>query len=507
MSESVRTWRPLNGIDANEARVGDSDAAHVDLDEALAGLFRHADHPSESTAGHEAAAEDDSFDRAAEEAPAQEPLIRGDFAAIEAALLGATRPGALASGQAELQEAPPWARLDLRSTRADANAPPSAFSALSLDGRDGDDMLQHPAALLSAATDAAFYPGAGAPSDNFMLFDDAAVSGSAALDEEDKRSRRPIYLMAALVLAGVAGMTATSFRHDGSSLIAPEASKPAILAPFAAETASTSPTTPGAADSAQQAPVQQASATPDGAAPAADAGPRVISFSEPAAPSEAAPAQTATTEVPPASAEAPTAQAVATLPPVPPAPSEMATASILAPPPPGKAQLLAAPSVKAAIDGARKVKTAAVRPDGTLVKPEPPATKVPPQEALRKELPAKAALVKDAAAKDAATKAAKTAHLKTPHPATTAADAVAAATSKTAVAAKPAPVTAAASHAKPATADAQAAAPAAAAQPTAAAQPPAQTNGALAFVDTAVSSITGATGKLLDWGRTASSAH
>ena len=505
MSESVKTWRPLNGFDANEQRVGDSEAAHVDLDEALAGLLRHAGHPGESAADHEAAAEDDSLDWAADEAPAQEPLIRGDFAAIEAALLGAARPGALASGQAELQEAPPWARLDLRASRADADAPASGFPALSLDGGDGQDTLQYPAPLLSAAADAAFYPDTGAPSDNFMLFDDAAVSGSAALDEEDKRSRRPIYLMAALVLAGVAGMTATSFRHDGAGLSAPEASKPAAMAPFAAETASTSPTTPSAADSAQQAPVQQASATPDGAAPAADAGPRVISFSEPGAPSEAAPAQSASTEAAPASSEASAAQAVATLPPVPPAPSEMATASILAPPPPGKAQMLAAPSVKAAIDEARKVKTAAVRPDGSLVKPEPPATKLPPQEALKKELPAKAALVKDAAAKDAATKAAKTAHLKTPHPATTATAAVAAVTSKSAAAAKPAPVTTAAVHAKPASADAQAAAPAP--QPTAAAQPPAQTNGALAFVDTAVNSITGATGKLLDWGRTASSAH
>jgi hypothetical protein len=507
MSESLKTWRPLNEFDANDQRVNDSEAAHADLDEALAGLLRHAGHPSESAADHEAASDEDSLDWAADEAPAQEPLIRGDFAAIEAALLGAARPGALASGQSELQGAPSWARLDLRASRADADAPPSGFPTLSLDSRNGEDTLQHPAPLLSAAVDSAFHPGVGVPSDNFMLFDDAAVSGSAALDEEDKRSRRPIYLMAALVLAGVAGMTATSFRHDGAGLSAPEASKPAVMSPFAAETASNAPTAPGAPDSAQQAPVQQASATPDGAAPAADAGPRVISFSEPAAPSEAAPAQSASTVAPPASSEAPTAQAVATLPPVPPAPSEMATASILAPPPPGKAQMLAAPSVKAAIDEARPVKTAAVRPDGSLVKAEPPATKVPPQEALKKELPAKAALVKDAAAKDAATKAAKTAHLRTPHPATTATAAVAAVTSKSAVAAKPAPVTTAAVHAKPATADTQAAAPAPAAQPTAAAQAPAQTNGALAFVDTAVNSITGATGKLLDWGRTASSAH
>ena len=272
MSEPVTTWRPLNAFDANEQRIGGSEAAHDDLGEALAEILRRAGDPGKSATDHEIAAEDGARDWAAE-APAQEPLIRGDFAAIEAALLGAARPGARASADSELHEAPSWARLDLRASRTDADAQAPGFPLLSLEGRDGPDAPQHAAPLLSAAPDAAFYPDASAPSDHFMLFDDAAVSGSAALDEEDKRSRRPIYLMAALVLAGVAGMTATSFRRDGAGPIAPEATKAAVTAPFAAESVSSSPTTPNGADAAQQAPVQQASAGPDSRLPRRRRGP------------------------------------------------------------------------------------------------------------------------------------------------------------------------------------------------------------------------------------------
>ncbi len=65
----------------------------------------------------------------------------------------------------------------------------------------------------------------------------------------------------------------------------------------------------------------------------------------------------------------------------------MATGSILAPPPPDKAQALTDSSVKAAIGEAKKVKTAAVRPDGSLVNPEPPAKKSASKVAHLKEAP------------------------------------------------------------------------------------------------------------------------
>ncbi|MGA2636397.1 hypothetical protein [Methylocella sp.] len=488
MSEPVTTWRPLIEFDEGERRFGRPETAHADEGEAFAEIIRFAGDRSESASGYEAAAEDGALDSpAAAPSPAQVPVIRGDFAAIEAALLGAARPGAAAAEPAELRKTPPWARFDLRASRADAETPAFRFPALSADGPDAPDAPQQPAPLLAEIPDAAFYPDAGAPSDNFILFDDAAVSGNAAITDEDKRSRRPIYIMAALVLAGIAGMTATSFRRDGSGEISQEASKPTAIAPVAAETAAAPSTQsaeaspePSAAPPAQQASTagvgsdaQSAATAPSQPAPAADAAPRVISLSKPAG----APG------VPVA------------LPPVPPAPSELATGSILEPPAPGKAQILAEPSVKAAMGDAKKVKTAAVRPDGSLVNAEPPATKPAPQEALNKELPAKTPL-----ARDASVKAAKVAHLKTPHPGSAAA--------KTAAATNHAKPTAVATVAKPKPAtgqDAQLAQPAPA-QQAAAAQPPAPaTAGPLAFVDTAVNSITGATGKLLDWGRTASS--
>jgi hypothetical protein len=500
MSEPVTTWRPLIEFDEGERRFGRPETAHPDEGEAFAEIIGFAGDRSENASGYEAAAEDGSLDLpVAAPSPAQEPVIRGDFAAIEAALLGAARPGAAAAEPAESRRTPPWARFDLRASRADAEPPAFRFPPLSVEGPNAPDAPQDPAPLLAEIPDAAFYPDAGAPADNFILFDDATVSGNAAIADEDKRSRRPIYIMAALVLAGIAGMTATSFRRDGSAEISQDASKPVAIAPVAAETAQASPQ-PGAAPPAQQAstasvgsdaqsaatapsqsaPPQQASAAesappvdPAAApAPAADGAPRVISLSEPAG--------------------APSAPVA--LPAVPPPPSELATASILAPPAPGKAQMLAEPSVMAAMGDAKKVKTAAVRPDGSLVNAEPPATKPAPQEALNKELPAKTPL-----GKDASVKAAKVAHLKTPHPGSAAA--------KTAAATNHAKPAAVATVAKPKSAtgqDAQLAQPAPA-QQAASAPPAPATAGPLAFVDTAVNSITGATGKLLDWGRTASS--
>ncbi|MGO9675527.1 MAG: hypothetical protein ACLPSF_15405 [Methylocella sp.] len=497
MSEPVTTRRPLIAFDEGERRIGrpvtaQAEIAHVKEGMAFPDIIRFGGDPGESASAYEAAAEDFALNLPpAAHSPAPEPVIRGDFAAIEAALLGATRPGAAVAEPAESRKAPAWARFDLRASRADAEAPAPHFPVLSIEGADAPE---YPALLPSEAGDAALYPDAGVSSDSFILFDDAAVSGSAAIADEDKRSRRPIYIMAALVLAGVAGITATSFRRDGAGEMAQVASKPVVIAPIAAESvpppSSQSAQATGemsAAAQAQQASLQQTSAQQasgvEGAPPAgagapnpppvgaaADATPRVISLSEPVGAPSAAMA----------------------LPAAPPPPSELATGSILAPPPPGKAQMLAEPSVKAAFGEAKKVKTAAVRPDGSLVKAEPPATTAPPQIALNKDHPAKPSLAKaTAAVKTAAVKAAKVAHVTPPHPAVVATKQ-----------AKPAAV-ATAAKVKPATdQDAQPApAPQAATERTPAPAP----TGALAFVDTAVNSITGATGKLLDWGRTASS--
>ena len=132
MSEPVTTWRPLIEFDEGDRRFGRPETAHANEGEAFAEIIRFADDRSESAAGYEAAAEDGALDSpAAAPLPTQGPVIRGDFAAIEAALLGAARPGAAETEPAELRRTPPWARFDLRASRADAETPAFRFPALS----------------------------------------------------------------------------------------------------------------------------------------------------------------------------------------------------------------------------------------------------------------------------------------------------------------------------------------------------------------------------------------
>lgn len=478
MSEPVTTWRPLIEFDEDEQRIGALEAPRAGGARAPAAILHFTGAGGESGPQPESAFDDEA--PAAEgwlilpplHSSGQEPVIRGDFAEIEAALLGAARPGA-----ADLAEAPLWPGFDLRASRADFNAPAAGFPLLSQPGADADGHQAHP---LAALGDGAAYPADGASADNFMLFDDAAVSGGALADD-DKRSRRPLFIMAALVLAGLAGITATSLRREASGEAAQEPAKPAALAslateaeappPPAVETAAPAPAAAGQT-SVEQIPVPPTASQQLRAQQPSPAG---------------ADAQASLTPLPAAQVDAAVAKA--------PAPAEIeavnAASSILAPPPPGKAQMLAEPSVKAAMVEAKKVKTTAVRPDGTLIKAGAPAARTVSAEA--KPAAAKPAPVREAASKDAAAKPAKAAAAKTPH-----AGAVASAASGPR--AKPAQAANAGKPAAPEQA-AQIAEPAATPAPT-----PAKTStGPLAFVDTAVSSITGATGKLLDWGRTASS--
>lgn len=517
MSEPVTTWRPLIGADENSR----PEVAHTNEDGARDEFSRlAADHGASAI---ESEFEDNSFGGPlVADLRTETPIIRGDFADIEAALL---RTVGQAVGSAEAKEThqpPAWAFPGLRATREEPDhSEATPFAALSIDGGNvNPDAAEHAAPLLSALRDAALYEHPSAPSDSFILFDDAAISGSAAVADEDKRSRRPLYIMAALVLAGIAGIAATSLRKDGSGEVAQESSKPATIAPVTADNAPAAspmaaPASPAAQQTAAQgapadAPAQQAAATPDPAQAAAVASatpagqaapgqaPRVISMSQPApvpgsaplaAPQVAAASPIAAGQAP--AAQFPTVQVVppqvtashivappqvppqvaTALPAVPPPPgeSELATGSILAPPAPDKAQTLAAPSVKAAMAQAKKVKTAAVRPDGSIVKAEAPAKKA----------------------------SSKVAHLKTAHGEsvkTAAMGSHAKTADKTAAKAKPA-----AAH------DTQLsqAAPVANPQPAPVQKTASASPGPLSFVNTAVSSITGATGKLFAWGRAA----
>lgn len=409
--------------------------------------------------------------------PAAAP-IGGDFAEIEAALLRAASgfdPAAALDADAprEPHEAAQDLRLGLASDLPDA-APIELRASRALD--DDDDFAAAPFAAVPFADDAApehvnAFDGGFSPlrghtlgvdafdepllrqaADHFVYVDDAAVAGEAGLYEE-KRSRLPLYIMAAVAIAGAAGMIAsTAFKREApdSAALMANVSSEAQVVPEA------------------QAPAQTASAPQAEALAAEPAAPAPQQAAE-AAPPAVAPHEEALAEAPAAAVPSPAAPAVA-------------TASLLAPPPygaPDGAPVALTPSTPEP----KLVKTAAVRPDGAIVKPAVHAAAEP---------------VKPDAAKPAA-KPVKTAALPPPRPAQIAS------AEKPAKAAKARDVARAEARAKSAQPAPAAAEPAPmpveqAAMPEIA--PTTPKPAPLAFVDNAVSSITGATSKIFDWGRT-----
>jgi hypothetical protein len=508
MSESIIKRQPLIDLEEFERRMRQVDFRSAGGGDAVAELIRIVGVEGQTD---EANAVDPS---AASDNIASEPiakrqtlLIDGDFAEIEAALL---RAAAEAASPSEALAAPEPQTSKPRELDALVE---EADSQIDLAG--GNFSAGVP--MLSAGRDEPVLPDASLDSslkaplalDRFVYLDDAAVSGSEAVAEEEKRSRRPLYIMAAVVLAGIAGIAvSTSLKRDSGAEVSQESSKAAAVAPAPSETASAK-ADPDATASA--AALQQTSASADaaGTVPQGDAAPqhdaaRVISLNQDPAPDNASP--------PLAAADAP--------------------ASILAPAPlgaPGEAgaQAPAARSLPPLSSDPRKVKTAAVRPDGSLITADAPAAtaspEAPPQEALANETPmtpapAKSALADAATGKPALEKTVKPSHqtgaakapVKTaalpPHRPVSVAKS---AESKPphAGAAKAAPKT------KPANAEDGQAAQAAAADPQPIAPIPApepepkRSNGPLAFVDNAVNSISGATSKLLDWGRAPTADH
>ncbi|ACK51346.1 conserved hypothetical protein [Methylocella silvestris BL2] len=402
---------------------------------------------------------------------AAEPVIGGDFAEIEAALLRAALVADPARQDADAQAFQPIILPALRATRdhedepfAFASAPFSAFAAETGEGQ--------PAAF-SALDDERLLTQA--PVDHFVYVDDAAVSGEAALYEEEKRSRRPLYLMAAVVIAGMAGIiTSSALKRDAGSDDRSEPMQTAAMAPAstaAAEASSAASPAPaaGAETSAPQAAAPQLASI--GQAPA----------ETPAA--DAAPAQAAGGALSLQDAATPPTAAMGSL--LAPPPYGAARTSAAAAAAPAAATVAQAPAASApvALGEPKKVKTASVRPDGTIAKAEPAA-----------HVAAKEAAVKTAARDAAKPAPAKTAALPPARPAK--------------VAAKPADAAAKTAHNDANNRPKSAAQAQQDPQPVQVASAPIEPAPApkpnpLAFVDTAVSSISGATTKLLDWTRSA----
>ncbi|WP_395666700.1 hypothetical protein [Methylocella sp.] len=391
------------------------------------------------------------------------PAIGGDFAEIEAALLRA----------ADERAADPEALLfpDLRASRDEDAEDAFAAAPFAMSDADRDD--DAPGLGLAAFLKPDAFDGPVLPKpapDHFVFVDDAAVE--AGLFEEEKRSRRPLYVMAVVAIAGAAGMIATTaFRQTPTEA-------PALIE-------------------------------------AASVAPQIVPAPAASEPQQHAAALSETPAAAPEAATAMTAPVMAALP----------GSSLLAPPPygaPGAQPVAAMP----AVPEPKLVKTAVVRPDGALAKPHVAAvqdhavqdhavqdhavqTRAAEADAARPEtakpVVAKAEVVKPVAAKPAP----KTLAVLPPQrPGEIAAEPAGerpAAEKPTRAAKARDAAKARAAQAAPAAAPAQqdiaAAQPQAA--PVEAAAPPAPKPSPLAFVDTAVNSITGATSKIIDWGRSA----
>jgi SPOR domain len=259
---------------------------------------------------------------------AQEPLIRGDFAAIEAGLLGAPRHG----GEASLPE----------------GIEPAGFGEAEAEHWHYPDAPEH-------------------ISEPYAPF-------------EEIRSRRPLYLMAAMIVAGIAGIGA-SFAFKGAVSSQGEiATIKAAEGPVKVATDAVAGTDVPNQDASilegapQQTPVA-----------AVDKVEQPVDLSVP-------------TAVADGQANQPAAIAEATA-----ADQASGAASVPVPPPPLQAQpqQLAEPQSIAALIEPKKVRTVSVRPDGTLLPndaPPPVATPAAPLPAARPAVPAaKAATPKSAA--------------------------------------------------------------------------------------------------------------
>lgn len=280
---------------------------------------------------------------------------------------------------------------------------------------------------------------------------DAIVSRRIEIGDEEIRSRLPLYAMAAIVVAGLAGIGASFVSRSGESSPPEIATRDAVNETFGGQAGSASGPDASSFSTSQQA----STAVSDNSGQSSESGlaqekaPRVISLGESAQSDNEVAAEAASVPTPQeqtrAEAEQPTSAA----------PSE---------PPP--------------------VRTVAVRPDGALV----PNEATPQAAAAAPPAPRPVA-------------AAKTQTPTPPHRTATAAKPAGGATSG----GRPAQ-SANAAKAKPAAKTAKVA-PATGADVPAAAPPAAAGGGAFGFVQTTVSSITTGAAKLFDWGRPEPGAH
>ncbi|MGH6850986.1 MAG: SPOR domain-containing protein, partial [Methylocella sp.] len=262
--------------------------------------------------------------RQGEERGAQEPLIRGDFAAIEAGLLGAARHE---SGE-------------------------NLFESDDLDDCEEAEAAEH-----------------------WRYEDTAAGSREAGPPFEEIRSRRPLYVMAAMIVAGLAGIGASfgfkgAVSHQGEVATIRAADGPAKIQPEAAAASAEIPD--------QDASILGGSPQPSPVAVANN-------VEQPADLSAQA-------NVPEAQAPRPIAGPAA----------GAASVPVPAPPMQAQPQPSTAPLTIADLIEPKKVKTVSVRPDGTLLPDDAPPQVTAPAVPVPAARPAVASVAKAATPKSAA---------------------------------------------------------------------------------------------------------
>lgn len=475
MSEPVTKRQPMIDLEEFERRLRRPRSMNQMDGEPLAELIHLFRGHEILDAGQPSA---EAREDASTEPEAQSPLIGGDFAEIEAALLAAQRTAApLATGEASAEP--------IREPEAETPLIGGDFSEIEA-GLLG--ALQQDAAPMSTATGAATFLPITVDAPDYLR-DVNETMTSRLSGAAEGRSRRPLYFMAAIVLAGIGGVAglainsgskrdvpaqpevATIRAQSGpAKLVAPETDVADVGNASSAETAATQ-------DVSNLAPSPQSSSTASAGIAGQEKTPRVIALTETTGPAASEPV-----------IEAP---------------------SILAPP----AQSFAAPIEGAAAIEPKKVKTASVRPDGSLVSQDAALQDSSSQNAPPKNSIQKASLPKDATAHAAA----KAAPLPVPREASAAKTPAAKTAARATTTAKPSATAALTGGAQPAhKANSDAAKPAGAmdakpaqvvdagpvAAPPAPKQPASGGDGPFGIVNSAVNSITGATSKLLDWGKT-----
>lgn len=370
-------------------------------------------------------------------------LVGNDFATIEAGLLGTKQPHAAILRDAE--------RSTIEYNRPNAREPliGGDFAAIEA-GLLGVVREQDTATVLETDMSNSF-PGVELGSQRFLPQDKQPVSRHAGVSDGHIRSRRPLYVMVAIVIVGVAGI-AVSFELNS------RLSGPLEIASIKAES---------------KPDKQQTEATSGASIPAQDA----AILSKPPEPSPAAPVTVTerTSDLPQAEEKALPAEAHAQL--------DNGPAAV--PAAPAQAPTPTEPLSTVASVESETVKTDLVRPDGTML---PGGT--PPQANING------------------------APLPAPQPPAAAKSPTAKAAGRLAKPPKPGMARHPGSHAQPRQIANKAKAmpmsplttePAPSADSTKVETPTAQpspaANGAFGFVQSAVNSLTSTTAKLFEWGR------